>query len=407
MKTIKNIFLLLVLLKTVTPSDLAYYLEIAKKNNPALAASFSVYQASNEMIAQSSALNDLQLDAGIYTPSMEMVNGKQIAQFQLMQMFPWFGTRRYARTEAERAAGMAYQDYRNMRDQLFFEVSAQYYTLSRLNQQVKNKEETKQVLLQLKDLALQTMTSGVGGAMAAVLSIETEIMQTDNEINEIISQIGAKSAQFNALLGRAAESFVEISDSLKQVEYYFPDIIETIKAQNPSLAALIEEEAYFLAKTETDKRKSYPMIGLGLQYMLVGHDGEGHTAMFMPMLSLSLPIYRNNYRSQQRVNAFMLEASRKNYTSALNMLEAELIGIKSALDNASRKILLYRRQAELANTIYELVLQEFISGKTDLTAVLRAQRQVADYKLMIAEAVSDYNIMTAEIERLISTKENI
>ena len=108
-----------------------------------------------------------------------------------------------------------------------------------------------------------------------------------------------------------------------------------------------EEELAYRAKNEMDKKMSYPMLGLGLQYMLIG---ENKTAsmdsgmkpemsgmdMIMPMFSISIPIYRNKYKAQQRENRFMWESARKIITthlicsnqncSSLNMNLTMLIG---------------------------------------------------------------------------------
>ena len=69
---------------------------------------------------------------------MEQLSGKQVADFTLMQMFPWFGTRKAARNEATEMARMAYEQFRETRNNLFYEVKSQWYQLNNLNEQYKN-----------------------------------------------------------------------------------------------------------------------------------------------------------------------------------------------------------------------------------------------------------------------------
>jgi outer membrane protein TolC len=263
--------------------------------------------------------------------------------------------------------------------------------------------------------------------MSDVLRIQLEIAEIDNNIENILSEIQAEKVKFNALLNRPAENNIQMPDSLKQIPFLF-DISEVktqIALQNPMLSMINEEESAYRAKAEMDRKMSYPMFGIGLQYMLInkkpassGADGGMNNMsdmnntnnmssmngrdMIMPMVSISIPIYRSKYKAQQRENVFLQQASREKYINTQNMLEAEFYRIKHQLDDAGRRISLYRKQAELAQTTYNLIVQEFASGKNDLSNVIQVQRQLLDYELKTAEAVADYNIMTANIQKLIS-----
>ncbi|WP_303884900.1 TolC family protein [Dysgonomonas mossii] len=87
-------------------------------------------------------------------------------------------------------------------------------------------------------------------------------------------------------------------------------------------------------------------------------------------------------------------------------MESELYKTKHLLDDAARKIALYKKQEELAKTTYNLIIQEFVSGKSDLTNVIQVQRQLLDYQLKEAESIASYNTMVASIEKLISFKKD-
>ena len=128
--------------------------------------------------------------------------------------------------------------------------------------------------------------------------------------------------------------------------------------------------------------------------------------MIMPMVSVSIPLYRNKYKAQQRESKFWWQASREKYDNTRNTLESELYKTKHLLDDAARKIALYKKQEELAKTTYNLIIQEFVSGKSDLTNVIQVQRQLLDYQLKEAESIASYNTMVASIEKLISFKKD-
>jgi len=148
-----------------------------------------------------------------------------------------------------------------------------------------------------------------------------------------------------------------------------------------------------------------------LQYMLIG---ESKTAqmdqgmapemtgmdMVMPMFSITLPLYRNKYRAQQRESRFMWQSAREKYNNTLNILRSDLFKLKQQLDNADRKVTLYQKQEQLARVTYQLVVQEFVTAKSDLTNVIQVQRQLLEYQLRQAEALAEYNTKVASIRKL-------
>jgi outer membrane protein TolC len=452
-----------------TADSLAHYLEIAAKNNPGLNAGFLTYKASLEKVPQAGSWPDPELEIGFFLKPMELVGGRQIADFTLMQMFPWFGTREAAQSEATHMAKMAYEQFRETRDNLFLEVYTQWYLLSTLVQQLHNNRDNLQLLKQLEELALRkvsspysgsssgyslpapspatkgTATSSTGGGMAGmgsmggavtssgttsssgmssgmgsaapgmsdVLRVQLEMAEIENNIESILSEIAAEKAKFNALLNRPVNVEVILPDSITMVPFQFDEVaaMGEIERQNPMLGMLVEEELAYRAKSEMDKKMSYPMIGLGLQYMLIGghaastmqtgtDNGMGGMDMIMPMVSISLPIFRNKYRSQQRESRFQWQSAQEKYNNRLNTLQSDLFKLKHQLDDAERKIALYKKQEQLARTTYQLVVQEFVTGRSDLTNVIQVQRQLLAYQLREAEAIAEYNTRVASIRKL-------
>ena len=271
----------------------------------------------------------------------------------------------------------------------------------------------------MEGMGMETMSSASSG-MSSVLLVQIEIAEIDNQIESRLSEIQAEKAKFNALLNRPPASEIHLPDSIVQIPFLLNEnsVMEQIEQENPMLNMIREEESAYRAKAEMDRKMSYPMFGVGLQYMLIGKKPEttSHSEtenmssmngkdMIMPMISITIPLFRNKYRAQQRENAYLQKASREKYDNTLNLLEAELHRTKYEIDNAARKIALYRKQSELAQSSCTLLVQEFASGKSDLTGVIQAQRQLLDYRLKTAEAVATYNTMVANIQKLISSNQ--
>ena len=83
-------------------------------------------------------------------------------------------------------------------------------------------------------------------------------------------------------------------------------------------------------------------------------------------------------------------------------MKSEFYSLKSQLDDAQRAIKLYEKQTTLAQTTYNLIVKEFVTGKSDLTNVIQVQRQLLDYQLRKAEALANYNTMVVSIKKLLA-----
>ncbi|GHT07892.1 transporter [Bacteroidia bacterium] len=470
--------------------SLPRYLEIAAQNNPSVKAAFHTYEAALQKIPQMGAYEDPKLDMGFFLEPMELVDGRQIAQFQLMQMFPWFGTKKAAQTEAQHMAQMSFESFRETRDNLFLEVYIKWYNLCSLQQKLLNNQENIKLLQQLENLAVRKFSTGGNGGgqmgksqgqmemtapvpapassggmsgmnmganptaqskspsgdlgvmsgsssgMSEVLRIQLEIVELESNIESILSEITAAKAGFNALLNRPAETEIIIPNEFSQIPFLLDvtSVSQKITEQNPMLGMIREETLAYEAKLEMEKKMGYPMFGIGLQYMLLGktktmesndtgmNTGTEHSGMdtgmnnpvttgssmksmngkdmLMPMVSISIPIYRNKYKAAQRESRLLRQAGEERFAGTFNNLQTELYQYKHQLDDAARKITLYKKQSDLARTTYELVVQEFASGKSELGDAIQVQRQLLDYRLKESEATANYNIMVANIQKL-------
>lgn len=455
--------------------SLTHYLKQAAHNNPQVNADFMLYRASLEKIPQAGAYPDPELEVGLFVQPMETLMGKQVADFTLMQMFPWFGTRKAARNEASEMARMSYEKYRESRNNLWFDVKSQWYQLSNLNNQYKTTQANIALLRQLEQLALNrfaassaqgstptsvapvkgssmppatgggggmsgmggmsgstpvsspatnmsssmgggamsggSMSSGVGG-MSDVLRIQMERAELEDQLANLLSARLVAEAQFNVLLNRPSDSPVTVPDSLEQRTFSMDErvILDSIFTRNPMLTMLEAEGSAYRAKAKMDRRMSYPMIGIGLQYSLInkvnnpmGMEDMNGKDMFMPMLKISLPLFRGKYNAQQRESHNYWKASELKRDNVQNQLQAEYINVSQQLENAARKVELYKQQYALSLSTWQLIVREFSAGRQSLTDVIQVERQMLDYRLKQSEAVATYNTTVASIEKLIST----
>lgn len=460
--------------------SLTHYLEQAARNNPQINSDFMLYKAALEKIPQAGAYPDPELEIGLFFKPMETLMGKQVADFTLMQMFPWFGTRKAARGEATEMARMAYEKFRDSRNTLWYDVKAQWYQLCNLKEQYNTTEANIALLRQLEQLALNRFSassaqggastpntpssitsetngpaistngmsgmngmtatksaispssnmstsnsgmSGMGnspmgpatGGMSDVLRIQMERAELENDLENLHSARMVAEAQFNALLNRPSATPVVVPDSLVQriIQIDEKILVDSIFSNNPMITMIEAEAEAYRAKAKMDRRMSYPMIGIGLQYSLInkmdhpiGMADMNGKDMVMPMVKISLPLFRRKYNAQQRESRNYWKASEYKRDNAQNQLESEYINFRQQLEDAGRKLNLYTQQYALSLSTWQLMVREFSAGRQSLTDVIQVERQMLDYRLKKSEAVAAYNTSVAGLEKLVSTSLN-
>lgn len=395
--------------------SLSYYIGLAIENNPGVKSQKYVHGAFLEKIPQAGAFQDPELSLEAYTMPMDIVGGRSIGNVSLMQTFPWFGARKAARTEATHMANAQNQQYQETVDNLVLQVSTQWYSMQKLNEQLRNNQENKTLLEQLEQLATRKYSSSAtasSGGMSDVLRIQLEVVELENNIESIHSQIKAEKAKFNALLNRETTEEIMLGQEIFKLSLMYSEneILSAIESNNPMLGMITEEGLAYKAKAEMDRKMSYPMIGVGVQYMVNGKTDNTMLAMgnmngkdmVMPMVSVSLPLFRKKYNAQQKESELWWKSSENNFKDTYNTLKSEYHGLKSQLDDADRAVKLYEKQTTLAQTTYNLILKEFVTGQSDLTNVIQVQRQLLDYQLRKSEALANYSTMVVSIKKLLS-----
>ena len=302
------------------------YLVQAAENNPQLKASYNEYLASLQKIPQVGALPDPQLSFGFFIMPMERYAGNQIMDISIMQMFPWFGTLGAAKDEATLMSKARFEQFKEVKSELFFEVRTNYYALYLLDKEISITEENIEILQTLERIVLNRFAAGgsesmtpsgnedmrsgssgsntgvsgsmsgmnmgmqatpaaepvsrdrgtmgamgsmaAGGGMVDVLRVQMEINELQNKLELLTTSRKPLLAKFNQLLNRQPGNSVVVPDSLviPQLPVPLAELTDSIIQNNPMLKMLQQEEKAFVAQQEMNRRMGFPMIGAGLQY---------------------------------------------------------------------------------------------------------------------------------------------
>ncbi len=147
--------------------SLAFYLETALRNNPTVLQRYSEYQAALQKVPQVGSLPDPQLEMGFYLSPMEQLSGNRVADFKLMQMFPWFGVIKNAKDEMSLMAKARFETFRDAKLQVGYDVQRVWLDLYRVRRSIKLSEQNLDLLKTIERLTLAKFRSGSSGSSSS------------------------------------------------------------------------------------------------------------------------------------------------------------------------------------------------------------------------------------------------
>lgn len=390
--------------------SLAVYIAEAIRNNPSLKSEYQAYQAQMANAKGAGVLSDPQLSVGLFPQAMHHVNGKQLATITIMQMFPWFGTLKAGREQMEHKAQEAYQKFREKSLSTAFDVEKQWYSILATQEKVKAVKRKRALLNDIKKVAIylyKNYTSGRGTKMSDQLRLDAEEERLKEQTESLETQLTLQKQQFNITLHRRPNVALSLPDSipLRQMPTFNWTEIER---NNPKLAQYSAIQKAFKSQEKQARAKGMPMIGVGLQYMVNGKvdmpmmPNMNGKDMMMPMVSVTIPVYRKKITSAIHSAQLMERSAAYNYQSQLDALQSTYLSIEQRADDIKRKLKLYESEVSLLNRTLELMQKEYATGAASLTDILQTTRESIDYDLLKAEANAQYNTIAAEAIQLLA-----
>ena len=381
------------------PTTLADYLKLAELNNAELKGSMEGWTAALEEIPQAKSLTDPVLSYGYATEPTP-----QRSEFEVMQMFPWFGTIEARGETASAMAKSAGKQYETKKLAVYYEVKTAFYEYSYLGQAVEITKENLELLRHFEQVA-RTKYATSTATHPDVIRAQIELAELENELVSLEKQRPAAVARLNGILNRPAGSDLPWPKEAeyKQVSIDRQMLFAMVSQNNPELKALdYQIEAAKSGKKLAEKR-FYPEFGIG-----VGVDagmGEDMHSRTMPKIQLTLPIWRNNYKAGERQAQAQLMQARQEKVQKDNDLAAGAEKAFYEFENSQRKIVLYRdviipkvrEMLTASETAYQ-------AGTIDFLSLIDAQRKFLAYRLMYERVMADNAQSLAELEMLCGTE---
>jgi cobalt-zinc-cadmium efflux system outer membrane protein len=402
-----NAFVFLVLLLVGIggqAQQLQSYIQEAEANNPEIQAFELRYNIAEEKVNEANWIPNTEVSAGYFVSEPETRVGAQRARISVKQMLPWFGTITARENYATAMADAEYVEITIAKRKLALSVAQSYYRLYSIRAKQAVLDENIQLLETYERLALTSVEVGKASAVDVLrLQIRQNELQQQKEVLE--EEFTAEQTAFNNLLNRDSIMTVDVVPEM-EIPQEDPFYDKEALALNPEL--LKYDKLYeSVAQSELlNQRESLPMIGFGVDYLPVTERSDVNFSdngkdVLMPMVSVSIPIFNNRYKSISKQNELRQQEIETQREQRLNVLESAFAKAQSQRNQARIAYNTQERNLKQAQDAEEILVKNYETGTIDFNDVLDIQELQLKFQMNQIESVKGYYVQQSIINYLI------
>ena len=378
-------------------------IEEALANNPEIQTFELKYQVAKEKVNEANTLPNTQLGVGYFVSEPETRTGAQRFKISAQQMLPSFGAITARENYMNSLADAAYEDITVAKRKLVASVSQSYYELYTLKGKQAVLDENIKLLKTYEELAL---TSVEIGKASAVDVLRLQMRQNELEqLKQVLEQnYLAELTSFNKLLNRDKSTEVIIANEL-----IMPSENELINSDNLGLhPELLKYDKLYASIEQSEllnQKESNPMLGFGLDYIAVSERpnmdfSDNGKDIVMPMVSVSIPIFNNKYRSKSKQNELKQQEILLQKESRLNTLETLLDKAIKMSNSAQISYNTQTKNLKQAKDAETILVKSYETGTIDFNDVLDVQELQLKFQMSQIESINNYYLQRTIINYL-------
>ena len=403
MKRIIFIIIGLLFFNHSNAQQLESLVEEALANNPEIQKFELKYSIVSEKVNEVNTIPNTEFGVGYFVSEPETRTGAQRAKVSIKQMIPWFGSITARENYISSLADAQYEDIVIAKRKLVASVSQSYYNLYANKAKQDVLTENIQLLETYETLAITSVEVGKASAVD-VLRLQMRQNEFEQLKQVLIQQYLSEQTRFNKLLNRDKDIEVDVINELN-----IPSENVEINANNLAVhPELLKYDKLYQSVEQSEllnQKESSPMIGFGLDYVNIEkrpdmNFSDNGKDIIMPMVSFSVPIFNNKYKSKTRQNELRQQKITAQKQERLNRLETLLD--KAINDRISARISydIQGKNLTQANNAEEILIKSYETGTIDFNDVLDIQELQLKFQLSQIESVRLYYVQNTIINYL-------
>jgi outer membrane protein TolC len=383
--------------------ELETLIDEALNNNPAIQKFELQYSIASEKVNEVNTLPNTEFGVGYFVSEPETRTGAQRFKVSAKQMLPWFGNITARENYVSALADAKYEDIVIAKRKLMASVSQSYYNLYANKAKQNVLSENIKLLKTYETLALTSVEVGKASAVD-VLRLQMRQNEMQQLLDVLVQQFLAEQTTLNKLLNRDKDVQVSVVNEL-----IIPSEDFEITSENLALhPELLKFDKLYQSVEQSEllnQKESSPMIGFGLDYINVDkrpnmNFSDNGKDIIMPMVSLSIPIFNNKYKSHTKQNELQQQeilVQKQERTNTLETLLDKAVNNKISARISYKTQVKNLKQAKDAETI---LVKSYETGTIDFNDVLDIQELQLKFQMNQIESVKTYYVQTTIINYL-------
>ena len=375
----------------------------ALKNNPEIQKFQLQYEIATEQVNEVNSLPNTQFEFGVTALKPKMDMPMERFRVSAMQMLPWFGTITAKENYMNSLASVAYQEILVAKRKLTVSVSQSYYNIIENEAKQKVLLENIELLKVYEKLALTNVATGTASAVD-VLRLQIRQNELEKTRKVLLEQYKSEQTILNKLLNREIPMLITgISDLTIPIED--GSFNRSNLSQNPELTRFDERYNAVNKSDIVNKKENQPILGFGLEYSNLEKTSmvEGNFKdMLMPMVSISIPIFNNKYKSQTKQNLLQRQEILTEKQEQLNELESVFSRALSERTAARINYEMQDKSLKQAKEAEVILRKSYETGIMNFRDILDIQELQLNFQTGQIESIKIYYIQSAIINSLIN-----
>ncbi len=386
---------------------LASYVRYALAESPTLRASYERWRGAALRIEPARRLPDPMVTYGYYAVPVETRVGPQRHRLIVRQDFPW-PTKLTAAADAQSMRARAAQ--RRFEAQalaLRMQVADAWWRLWA----VRASRAIERQQLELVTSLTQALTSRIEVGQATLADV-AQVELTRARLAEMLAALDEQERTAEAALRAAIGAPPDLP--VPTEEDVAPPALPA--AEHEALAEDVREHPYlraFALMAEADRAQAasleadrFPRFSVGVDWIETGPapmpvQGSGQDAVILN-LGVTLPIWQGAYADAQEAAVADSHAELADRQSAEDAALAELARALSSLRDSYRRVLLYEQTlVPEAQSAYESVAGNYVTGRSTVAATLLAERDLLELGVALARIRAEHGAAWAALERVV------
>lgn len=384
--------------------ELETLIDEALNNNPEIQKFELQYSIASEKVNEVNTLPNTEFGVGYFVSEPETRTGAQRFKVSAKQMLPWFGNITARENYVSALADAKYEDIVIAKRKLMVSVSQSYYNLYANKAKQEVLSENIKLLETYERLALTSVEVGKASAVD-VLRLQMRQNEMQQLLDVLSQQFLAEQTTLNKLLNRDKDLEVSVVNEL-----IIPSEDFEITSENLALhPELLKFDKLYQSVEQSEllnQKESSPMFGFGLDYINVDKRpnmdfSDNGKDIIMPMVSVSIPLFNNKYKSQTKQNELQQQEILAQKQERTNTLETLLD--KAVNDKVSARISYATQTKNLkqAKDAEEILIKNYETGTIDFNDVLDIQELQLKFQMNQIESVKTYYVQTTIINYLV------